>query len=204
MGRRRETPTKGDLREQAILDTAEALLDTEGFEQMTVEAIANGAGISRGALYFYFGSKQDVLAALVVRTMSRLNSAAPAGTEGPAGDPMAAVAEAVRRTRDTWRAHGRVMRAAVEYAALIPEVGAAWNATVEGFAAATARNLVAAGVPGTTTPDGAHALATALCWMTERMFYTASAAAGASGADAGLDRAAATCTEVWRRVIIAG
>src|SRR4051812_6589403 len=57
--RRREAPRKGDLREQAILDAAEALLESETLDTLTVEAIARGAGITRNALYFYFASKQD-------------------------------------------------------------------------------------------------------------------------------------------------
>ena len=41
--KRRDTPSKGDLREQAILDAAEVLLEREHAEPMTVESIAKGA-----------------------------------------------------------------------------------------------------------------------------------------------------------------
>jgi TetR/AcrR family transcriptional regulator, ethionamide resistance regulator len=58
--RRRSTaPRKGDLREQAILDTAERLLAAPGYEAMTMADIAAGTGVTRGALYPYFGSKQE-------------------------------------------------------------------------------------------------------------------------------------------------
>ncbi|WP_307821929.1 TetR family transcriptional regulator [Streptomyces coffeae] len=52
MGGRSDAPRKGDLREQALLDAAEALLEHTSLEELTVEAIAKGAGISRGSLYF--------------------------------------------------------------------------------------------------------------------------------------------------------
>src|SRR3954466_3767735 len=68
--RRRTAPRKGDLREAAILDAAERQLSDRGADRITVETIATAAGITRGALYFYFGSKNDVLAALVERTVT--------------------------------------------------------------------------------------------------------------------------------------
>ncbi|MGJ5691939.1 helix-turn-helix domain-containing protein, partial [Streptomyces pratensis] len=64
---RRTTGRKGDVRERAILDTCEALLAHKGYDAMTVGDVAQGAGITRGALYFYFGSKQEVVTALVAR-----------------------------------------------------------------------------------------------------------------------------------------
>ncbi|MFC9250253.1 helix-turn-helix domain-containing protein [Amycolatopsis thailandensis] len=49
-------------------------------------SIAKGAGISRGSLYFYFGSKQEVLAALVARTVASLH------LDGQSADPWLAPA----------------------------------------------------------------------------------------------------------------
>lgn len=69
---RRGIERKGDVRERAILDTCEALLADKGYDAMTVGDIAQGAGITRGALYFYFGSKHEVVAALVARTVEHL------------------------------------------------------------------------------------------------------------------------------------
>jgi len=69
---RRAAERKGDIRERAILDTCEALLAHKGYDAMTVGDIAQGAGITRGALYFYYGSKQEVVTALVARTVEHL------------------------------------------------------------------------------------------------------------------------------------
>jgi AcrR family transcriptional regulator len=197
--RRRDAPRKGDLRERAILDTAEALLEHEPVEAITVEAIARGAGISRAALYFYFGSKQEVLAALVARTLAALEADARVAARAAAADapPVAVVAAAVRGTAAQWRDHGRVMRVAVENAAAIPEVGRLWNATMARSIEAMTGVLIRAGLPEGDAPDGAAALAQALCWMTERRLYVASAHGGA----AALDAAARSCTEVWTAVI---
>src|SRR5262245_18924479 len=131
--RQREAPRKGDLREQAILDTAEALLAQVGVEPMTVEAIAAGAGISRGSLYFYFGSKKEVLTALVARTLEALRGEALLPVADATLTPRDAIARAVREIERMWREHGRVLRTAVDYSAAIPEIGALWSATVADF-----------------------------------------------------------------------
>ncbi|WP_433171879.1 TetR/AcrR family transcriptional regulator [Actinoallomurus sp. CA-150999] len=194
--RRRDTPRKGDLREQAILRTTEELLERDGVEPMTVEAIAKGAGISRGSLYFYFGSKQDVLTALVARTLDTLTQDATVFPDDETTPPHQAIEHAIDRTADMWRRHGRVMRTAVDYAAVIPEIGDLWTATVATFAKVMTGVLVRAGVPEGDGPADAAALAHTLCWMTERALYQA-----ASQPVPDLARAITTCTEIWFRVI---
>jgi hypothetical protein len=74
--RRTIGPRKGDIREQEILDAAENLLAKLGYQDMTVNEIAEAAGITRGALYFYFASKQAVVTALVARTVQELRDKA--------------------------------------------------------------------------------------------------------------------------------
>ncbi|WP_329458601.1 TetR/AcrR family transcriptional regulator [Streptomyces sp. NBC_01497] len=196
MGRRSETPRKGDLREQALLDAAEGLLARTGLERMTVEDIAKGAGISRGSLYFYFDSKQDVLAGLVARTMAAIREDAARAAEDTATPPAQAVERALRHTERMWREHGTVMRAAAENAARNEAVGRAWEETVEVFADAMRQVLVRAGLPDGDGPTGAGALARALCWMTERGYYRACGDDGDT-----LDSATRTLREVWLRVI---
>jgi AcrR family transcriptional regulator len=195
--RRRDTPTKGDLREQAILDAAEALLETETLDTLTVELIARGAGITRNGLYFYFASKQDVLTALVARTMREVADTAAMAAADVASPPEDTIARAVQATERLWRTHGRVMRAAVEFGAVIPDVGAMWTQTVERYAAAMTEVLRRAGLPK-KGPGSAQETARALCWMTERNLYWAYVRAGA-GAE--LTRTARTCTTIWLKVL---
>ncbi|GAA0284044.1 hypothetical protein GCM10009527_095180 [Actinomadura nitritigenes] len=96
--RRREEPRKGDLREQAILDAAEEQLGTQSLDGMTVESIARGAGITRNALYFYFASKQDVLAALVRRSLEPIADDAASTAADTAAEPTERIVRAVRNT----------------------------------------------------------------------------------------------------------
>src|SRR6516162_7734974 len=51
----------------AILDVAQQLIYTKGYEQMTIQDMLDDLQISKGAFYHYFDSKQAVLEALVER-----------------------------------------------------------------------------------------------------------------------------------------
>jgi len=62
----------GTDRREAILDVAERLIRTKGYERMSVQEVQDELGISRGAIYHYFGSKDDLLMAVVERTSDRI------------------------------------------------------------------------------------------------------------------------------------
>ncbi len=51
----------------AILDAAQRLIYTKGYEQMTIQDILDALQISKGAFYHYFDSKQDLMDALIER-----------------------------------------------------------------------------------------------------------------------------------------
>ncbi|WP_350352585.1 TetR/AcrR family transcriptional regulator [Microbacterium sp. A8/3-1] len=67
-------------RRERILDAAEALVLAEGFDAMSVAAIAANAGIGKGAVYREFASKRDVLDALLQRGTARLSDRVRAET----------------------------------------------------------------------------------------------------------------------------
>jgi AcrR family transcriptional regulator len=88
---------KGDLREQQILDATEKLLATQGYADMTVGDITEAAGITRSAMYFYFASQQDVVTALVARTVRTLHEKWGAALVGTTPIDMV-IATALERT----------------------------------------------------------------------------------------------------------
>ena len=198
--RRRDAPSKGELREKAILDAAEELLEVETFDGITVEAIARGAGITRNAMYFYFSSKQEVFTALVRRTVAEISEDATSVAADAQLAPQEAVVRAVRNTERSWAAHGRVMSAAVEFGAVIPEIGVVWAATVERYTTAMTDVLGRTRMPA-EGPGSASEVARALCWMTERTFYRAYVE-GARG-DA-LSQVGDVCIGIWLAVLRPG
>ena len=52
------------VRRNEILDVAQRLVYTKGYEQMTIQDVLDGLQISKGAFYHYFRSKQDLLDAM--------------------------------------------------------------------------------------------------------------------------------------------
>jgi len=55
------------VRRNEILDVAQQLIYTKGYEQMTIQDILDGLQISKGAFYHYFDSKQALLEAIIER-----------------------------------------------------------------------------------------------------------------------------------------
>jgi AcrR family transcriptional regulator len=56
-----------DKRQNQILDIAEALFASLGYERTTVNDILDGVGIGKGTFYYYFKSKQEVMNAVIDR-----------------------------------------------------------------------------------------------------------------------------------------
>lgn len=55
------------VRRDEILDAAQRLISTKGYEQMTVQDILDALQIAKGTFYHYFGSKQSLLEAMIER-----------------------------------------------------------------------------------------------------------------------------------------
>ena len=62
-------PSKQDIREQRILDATAQLIVQYGYDKTSVSDIAKSAGISKGAVYLHFDSKDDLLHKLILREM---------------------------------------------------------------------------------------------------------------------------------------
>lgn len=73
----------------AILDAAELLFTQKGIATTTLEAISRAAGVTRGAFYWHFKDKSDLLVALCERhrlpQQSLLSLAAEQGHDDPLG-----------------------------------------------------------------------------------------------------------------------
>ena len=57
-----------DERKNEILDTAQRLFYEKGYEQTSINAIIGEIGVSKGAFYYYFDSKENLLDSLVDRS----------------------------------------------------------------------------------------------------------------------------------------
>ena len=64
-----------DEREERILAAAEGLIIRFGFDKTTVSEIAEAAGVSKGAIYLHFSSKEALMDGLLARAMEQYSAA---------------------------------------------------------------------------------------------------------------------------------
>ena len=66
-----------DLKRKQILDAAERLFLRNGYEATAVAEVARRAGVANNAVYRYFPSKDDLLAAMLARRQERAIESLP-------------------------------------------------------------------------------------------------------------------------------
>lgn len=193
---RRSTPGDrpgGELRE-AILAATAGLLAERSFGGLAVGDILTAAGVSRGSFYFYFDSKHDVLAELVRRAVAAGHAAAEPWLAGPA-DPAAALRAGITAGAELWQASAPVLRAIVENWRTDPRLETLWTGQMQTFTDATVAQISAdprarAHLAG----QDLEALASALTWLGERLYYLA--ATGTPPFD-DQDTLVATLLHIW-------
>ena len=199
--RTRAAPRRGDVREHALLAAAERMLASGSFEAASIAEIGAQAGISRPTFYFYFASKQALLAQLISHTLEELGGRIGGALRDDGADPRATIADALRATAAVWREHRDVMCAAVELSPSVPEIAALWDETVEATVELGVRLLVEHGeVPEARDHGAARELVRTLAWSTERNFYNLMrGAAGRRSRPSETDALVARLTAVWLR-----
>jgi AcrR family transcriptional regulator len=165
-------PSKGEVREAQILDVTERLLLTTPFADITMDEIATRAGLSRSTMYFYFASKDDLLAGLLARTHDEIvgPTAMLLNADTTADQTVRKVLEALLRS---WRQHGPALRTFLETGLVSPEFGPRWRATTNEIIDVVAqfidRERAAGRLPA--APPSAHAVSSAVFWMVEHEMY---------------------------------
>ena len=66
-----ESKVKSNTRDR-ILDAAEELVSTRGVSDLTLDAVAAGANLSKGGLLYHFASKEQLIIGLVQRITDEL------------------------------------------------------------------------------------------------------------------------------------
>ena len=115
--RERRTDEDSSERREAILVATADLLANMQFAELTVGEIL--AQRSRGTFYFYFDSKQDVLAELVKRAVAQGHDSASPWLAQPA-DKVAALRAGTTAGAHLWQANAPVLRAIVEIGVVTP------------------------------------------------------------------------------------
>ncbi|MBW0017726.1 MAG: TetR/AcrR family transcriptional regulator [Mycobacterium sp.] len=199
---RRSTRPSGDEREQAILATAERLLEERSFASISVDDLAKGAGLSRPTFYFYFKSKEAVLLALLEPMIARADAEFDGAVQRLPADPRRVWRNGIKAFFTAFSSHHAVARAGREALAASAEVRAVWTGFMRKWIDQTAAMIDAERARG-AAPDTIPAadLATSLNQMNERtMMATLSAEQPSVGEDDLVD----TLTHIWLSSIYGG
>jgi AcrR family transcriptional regulator len=169
---RRGPRISGEERQSAILATAERLLEERSPQQISVDDLARGAGISRPTFYFYFSSKEAVFLTLIDRLVAESDAGRAEVLEHLAEDPAARWREGLERIFGVFGAHRAVALAGAEIRAVSEEARELWSGVMESWVADTALAIETERARG-AAPQGvpARELATALVSMNERVLY---------------------------------
>jgi AcrR family transcriptional regulator len=169
--RRRTEVRKGDARELALLDATEELLRAGSVQDLTVEAIAGRAKLTRTAFYFYFASKEQAVGRLAQRYLGEIFDAAkPAfDSEIPLDEGIRA---AIENQVEVWGKHGRALAAVADLAASDPAIRELWTNQIEAFVEPVRERIT------TYQRERSQRLsphnrvrAEALVWMLERYYH---------------------------------
>jgi TetR/AcrR family transcriptional regulator, ethionamide resistance regulator len=164
--------SKGDRRQEQILDAAESLLAELPWAQINIDDLAKASDMSRSTFYFYYESKDSLLAALLERVLKDTAQDAPGGWVSRPSDlrPLEAFRITFSHILDLWIAHGPVFAQAATLWSAVPRLQQQWDELQSSMISATAAQIDRERMLG-KAPDGVDsmALSTALMWMCERV-----------------------------------
>jgi AcrR family transcriptional regulator len=104
-------------RKNHILNTAEDVFAQRGFDEARMDDIAERSGLSKGAIYWYFKKKDDIIAALLDRVFRRSIDSMRVAAARPTGvlDRLALIGE---QTSRDYESMSRLMPLALEFYAV--------------------------------------------------------------------------------------
>ena len=101
-----------EQRRQSILQAAIPLFAQHGYADTAISAVARAAGISHGAVFLYFSTKDDLFRAAVTEPLRTMEEASGIGQDG--GSPLQQLEQLVRRQME-FIIHGRDVPRLAQY-----------------------------------------------------------------------------------------
>jgi AcrR family transcriptional regulator len=88
--------TRAEHRSAQLLGAAARLMERDGSQAVSMQAVAAEAGVSVGLIYRYFGGKDDLLLAVIVGVLDSFATRVPKAIEAAGDDPVRRLAAAFR------------------------------------------------------------------------------------------------------------
>lgn len=164
----------GDERQDAILATAESLLADRTLDDISIEDLARGAGISRPSFYSYFSSKDEVVIELLARVIEEVDRALAGLSGAPSADRADPWRKSISAFVEVFTKHEAVAATAISSRLHNPEIQALWTKSMQSWVDYTRKAIMSERRRG-AAPDGIPAgeLAVALNLMNERVLSAA-------------------------------
>lgn len=201
-GARQRGATKGDRRQDALLDALEELVAEKSIASVSIDEISARAGVTRTGFYFYFRSREEALQRLVERSVAP--SVAVTQDWLASDDPVTTLQAAMATAIDVWRNHPALLTATVDAAAYNKEIRALWTGVLERIARDIARHIDE-DLDGKSggRPVNSLELAWTLTLMVERTCYQHFGSHGLGG-DADPEVVRDSLVAVWRATLYDG
>lgn len=87
---------RAEQRSQQLLDAAARLMERDGSQGVSMQAVAEEAGVSVGLIYRYFGGKDDLVLAVILNVLDDFARHVPQAVAGAGEDPVDRLAAAFR------------------------------------------------------------------------------------------------------------
>jgi TetR/AcrR family transcriptional regulator, cholesterol catabolism regulator len=88
--------TRAQRRSEQLLTAAARLMERDGSQAVSMQAVAEEAGVSVGLIYRYFGGKDDLLLAVIVDVLDAFSTRVPEAIEAAGDNPVERLAAAFR------------------------------------------------------------------------------------------------------------
>ena len=118
------TPNRRGVRSrELVLNAAERVMATRGFEAATLARVVEEAGIPMSSVYHYFGSKEGILLAVMERGADRFFADLPDLTRRPGDPAQEHLARTVAAAARTLERHPDFLRLLIVFAVQPPTAG---------------------------------------------------------------------------------
>src|SRR5271155_1321640 len=95
-GQAESTPPGATLSRDQVIDAGILMLESEGFERLTIRGLAAKLGVAATSIYWHVGDKQALLDALAERVIAELAEVSVRGRDGQAR--IISIASSLRKT----------------------------------------------------------------------------------------------------------
>lgn len=183
----RRTKAEAEATRTAILDAAERLFEARGVSRVSLQQIADDAGVTRGAVYHHFSDKAELFDAMMKRVKLPIEQARAALDACPGHEPLARLrtllCNTLQRVADDAQTQ-RVFEIAIHKTETVDELSAVRTRHREAVAehiATIARCLEHAGLPPRDAV-AVHAMVAGLLqtWLLDRDGFDLVAVGGAA------------------------